>query len=140
MSTQTKSLLPTQASTTKHRIKPPTPTMASFQGDDYICNLRDHTNFPTHHLSHTQQKEEYLIAQYSDVLDALQKLYLKISHTLLAEIEGTFEADVLEEVLDYLRETMKHNEHCLNEARWKLWAKYQEDGVTVVGGGGGGKF
>lgn len=92
-------------------------------------------NFDKHHLAHTQQREGFLIAQYSTVLGTLQKQYLDIRSKLLTEIEGSFEEAALEGVLDHLREAMEHNEYCLKEAIVKLWGKfYLEECMVTVGG------
>ena len=110
----------------------PLTTMASSQENNCICNLRDHIDFDKHHFDHTQQKEEVIMAHYSKVLDALQKQYLDIRTRISTEIQGSFEEDVLEGVLDHLRDLMGNNEYCVAEARRKLWVTFNaEEGIEV---------
>lgn len=105
--------------------------------NDCICSHSDHADFEKHHLQHTQQKEEFLMTQYSNILGILQKQYLKLSSTLLTELSGSYEEDVLEGVLDHLRDAMTHNQHCVNEARRKLWTKFRAEEVVVAVGAKG---
>jgi len=101
--------------------------------DDCICSLHNHTDFDDHHLQHTKQREGFITAQYSGVLDALQKQYLEIGSKMLTVIQGSFEESVLEDVLDHLRDTMGSNEYCVSGARRKLWARfYAEEGIEVA--------
>ncbi|KAL2074565.1 hypothetical protein VTL71DRAFT_8343 [Oculimacula yallundae] len=99
-------------------------------------------------LSHTQQREEFLIEQYTQVLEALEDQYSRISNLLLDVEKESFEGKVLGELLDSIKEAMRRNDRDVTEGRRELWRAYWEEeagegagleGREHAGEGGGGQ-
>ena len=95
-------------------------------------------------LKATQEREDYLIDEYSCVLDVMQKKYNEVQGRLsdltadngaAGEVKqhGGWRATVLEAVLAHVREVMCMNELVLEEGRRELWGDHQhmEDSVRL---------
>ena len=96
-----------------------------------ICAQASSIDWSEHHLDHTQQKEEFLVEQYTQVLEALEDQYLRVK-TLFTEIEEeSFEGVALGSLLDSIGEAMRQNEVELTRTRRDLWKRYWEDGVIA---------
>jgi len=72
-------------------------------------------------LEVTQQKEEYLVDKYTEVLEILKTKYTELERMLEESEEGSFEQEVLKGVLAHLREAMTENDLHLSNARLALW-------------------
>ncbi|CZT02017.1 uncharacterized protein RAG0_09341 [Rhynchosporium agropyri] len=86
-----------------------------------------------HHLEHTQQTEEFLIEQYTQVLEALEAQYTRLSKLLLDIEEGSFEGRAIEDLLESVREAMRCNDVGMAETRRDLWRGFWEDGADGEG-------
>ena len=72
-------------------------------------------------LEVTQQKEEYLVDKYTEVLEILRTKYTELEKMVEESEEGSFEEEVLKGVLAHLREAMTENDLHLTNARLALW-------------------
>jgi hypothetical protein len=78
-------------------------------------------------LQKTQQREEYLVEQYSTVLDALEAKYVDIGGRYMETKPETWEKKVLKDVMGSIRDAMRVNERCLEGARRDLWGAYERE-------------
>lgn len=96
-----------------------------------ICNLPDSPNWADHHLKHTAEKEELIIEQYTQILEAMEDQYLRLGKLFIDAEKGSFEERALEGVMDHVREIMTRNEASLDKARNALWEESEEEGGEV---------
>lgn len=96
-----------------------------------ICHLPNSPNWVDHHLQHTAKKEELIIEEYTQVLEAIEEQYLRLGKLLMDTEKGTFQEDALQAVMNHVREMMTTNEASLNKARNALWEKFEQEGGDV---------
>lgn len=86
-------------------------------------------------LEETQQREEYLIEQYTSVLDTLEAKHLEVGKKLMETAPGSFEDKVLRAVMDTLRQGVRENERHLEAQRRELWADFETEEEEEKGKG-----
>lgn len=84
-----------------------------------------------HHLEHTQEKELFLIDQYTLVLEAMEDRYVELGQLFMDIEKGGFEENALQEVMDHVRDVMGQNELCLTRARVELWREFENAGGVI---------
>ncbi|PBP22702.1 hypothetical protein BUE80_DR006415 [Diplocarpon rosae] len=92
-----------------------------------ICSNPTAPKWADHHLEHTAAKEEFIIEQYAQVLEAAEDQYLRLGELFKNTRRGSFEEKALQRMMWHVREAMAESEECLRVAWESLWKTFEEE-------------